>query len=300
MNPTLGVGAGCRRASFATIFGVAEVLRYSAFADTPQGGNPAGVVLDAAGLDDETMLAIAAELGFSETAFVLARGEAELDVRYFSPQAEVPFCGHATIATAVAEAERHGPGDLVFHTASGAVAVSARERNGRLLATLTSVAPSVAELLERDLAEILAALGWAAADLDPDLPPRVAYAGAYHPVLAAATRARLAALDYDFERLGALMVARDWTTVQLVWREDDTTFHARDPFPPGGVVEDPATGAAAAALGAYLRAQRVIEPPARLTIYQGDDLGRPSTLLVDVPAGEHTGIAVTGTAVPLP
>jgi PhzF family phenazine biosynthesis protein len=276
---------------------MAEILRYSAFSDTPEGGNPAGVVLDATGLDDEAMLAIAADLGYSETAFVLTRDDGELDVRYFSPRAEVPFCGHATIATAVAHAERHGPGDLMFHTAGGTVAVSVREQNGRLVATLTSVPPSVAELAEDDLAKILAALGWAAADLDPALPPRVAYAGVHHPVLAAATRERLAALDYDFGRLGALMAARDWTTVQLVWREDDITFHARDPFPPAGVVEDPATGAAAAALGAYLRTLRVIDPPARLTIHQGDDLGRPSTLLVDVPAGEQTGIAVSGTAV---
>ena len=88
----------------------AEVLRYSAFTETPEGGNPAGVVLDATGLDDERMLAIAAELGYSETAFLLPRGGGEFDVRYFSPVAEVPFCGHATIAAGVAHADRHGPG----------------------------------------------------------------------------------------------------------------------------------------------------------------------------------------------
>jgi PhzF family phenazine biosynthesis protein len=278
---------------------MAELLHYTAFSDRPDGGNPAGVVLDATGLDDGAMLAIAADVGYSETAFLLSRGGGEFDVRYFSPLAEVPFCGHATIATAVAHAERHGPGELVFHTASGAVPVTVGQRDGRLLATLTSVAPSVTELVDDDLAEILGALGWVAADLEPKLPPRVAYAGAYHPVLAAATRERLAALDYEFERLGALMASRDWTTVQLVWREDDTTFHARDPFPPGGVVEDPATGGAAAALGAYLRTLGLIDPPARLTIRQGDDLGRPGTLLVEVPAGEHNGIAVSGTAVAL-
>ena len=71
-----------------------DVLRYVAFSDRPDGGNPAGVVLDAAGLSDAEMLRIAADLGYSETAFV--DGE---DIRYFSPLAEVPFCGHATIAT---------------------------------------------------------------------------------------------------------------------------------------------------------------------------------------------------------
>jgi PhzF family phenazine biosynthesis protein len=275
------------------------VLRYTAFAEVPEGGNPAGVVLDATGLDDAAMLAIAAELGYSETAFVLPREDGDLDVRYFSPQAEVTFCGHATIAAAVAHAERHGPGDLTYRTLAGEVPVVVREEDGRLLATLTSVAPSVREADDGDVAEVLAALRWDADDLDAQLPPRVAYAGAHHLVLAAATRERLAELDYDFARLGELMEARDWTTLQLVWREDPATFHARDPFPPGGVVEDPATGAAAAAFGAYLRALGLIDPPARITIHQGHDLGRPSLLLVDIPVGEDTGIAVTGTAVKL-
>ncbi|HEX8864792.1 MAG TPA: PhzF family phenazine biosynthesis isomerase, partial [Lentzea sp.] len=89
------------------------VLRYSAFTKDPEGGNPAGVVLDASGLSDDEMLVIAAKVGYSETAFVLPSGKGrEFDVRYFSPKAEVPFCGHATIATAVALAERIGDGPL--------------------------------------------------------------------------------------------------------------------------------------------------------------------------------------------
>ena len=277
-----------------------EILRYAAFTDDPRGGNPAGVVLDATGLDDEAMLGVAARLGYSETAFVTGGDAAgALEVRYFSPEAEVPFCGHATIATGVAWAERHGPGRLSLDTRAGRVEVVTREQDGGLTATLTSVAPRVAPVAPEDLDEALGALGWSPAELDPALPPRVAYAGAHHLVLAAGTRERLAALDYDFDRLRALMAARDWTTLQLVWREAEDAFHARDPFPPGGVVEDPATGAAAAALGAYLRELRLVTPPARVTIRQGDDLGRPSRLTVDIPAGAGTGISVTGRAVAL-
>ena len=97
------------------------VLRYAAFPVGDAGGNPAGVVLDAPGMTDEEMLAVAAEVGFSETAFLLPAESSAVDpmeraieaqVRYFSPLAEVPFCGHATIATAVAHAERHGAGRL--------------------------------------------------------------------------------------------------------------------------------------------------------------------------------------------
>jgi PhzF family phenazine biosynthesis protein len=268
-----------------------EILRLAAFTDDPRGGNPAGVVLDAAGLEADQMQAIAARVGYSETAFV--DGDA---VRYFSPAIEVPFCGHATIATAVALARRDGPGERVFRTAAGDVAILTRAAaDGTLTATLTSVAPRVEDA--GDVAAALAALRWSEDDLDPALPPRVAFAGARHLVLAARTRARLAELSYDFDQLKDYMSARDLTTVALVHRQDATTFHARNPFPVGGVVEDPATGAAAAALGAYLRALGLVTPPVRLTIHQGDDLGRPSLLLVDLDPDPASGVRVTCGAV---
>jgi PhzF family phenazine biosynthesis protein len=275
-------------------------LRYTAFSADPRGGNPAGVVLDASGASDTEMLGVAAELGYSETAFLTARSDDAFDVRYFSPIAEVPFCGHATIAAAVAYAQRHGTGALTFLTRAGTVEVTTASGSaGELVATLTSVAPRTVDLADSDLASLLDILGWDATDLDPDLPPRVAFAGAWHPIIAAATRERLAKLDYDFDELATLMAAREWTTIDLVSRESATVFHARNPFPPGGVVEDPVTGAAAAAFGGYLRELELVALPTTLTIYQGTDLGRPGVLTVDIPAEPGTGIAVTGTATPL-
>ncbi|WP_433183210.1 PhzF family phenazine biosynthesis protein [Actinoallomurus sp. CA-150999] len=275
------------------------VLRYTAFDVDGKGGNPAGVVLDARGMDETRMQEIAAEVGYSETAFLTREEERRFRIRYFSPLAEVAFCGHATIATAVALAEREGTGDLVFRTSAGEVAVETREEDGRVFATLTSVAPAVREVDDADLTAALTALRWDTAELDPALPPRIANAGNDHLVLAAGSRARLADLDYDQEALGDLMARRGWTTVHLVWRESDGVFHARDPFPPGGVYEDPATGAAAAAFGAYLRSSGLVTPPARVTIHQGEDMGRASLLLVDVPPGEDSGIKVSGTAAPI-
>ncbi len=272
----------------------AAILRYSAFTTDPQGGNPAGVVLDARGLSDDAMQRIAADLGYSETAFLLPRADGELDVRYFSPLAEVSFCGHATIATMVAYAREHGPGDVVLHTQAGRVRVTINET---FAATLTSVAPRVDVLDAADLDRLLAILGWSRDELDATLAPAVAYAGAWHPVIAAASRARLADLHYDFDALSALMAARGWTTVNLVWREDAHTLHARNPFPPGGVVEDPATGAAAAALGAYLATQGELPPTRRFRILQGHDIGRPSLLQVEVPVDVDAGVRVSGTAV---
>jgi PhzF family phenazine biosynthesis protein len=271
------------------------VLRYAAFTADPAGGNPAGVVLDAGGMSAEEMQAVAAEVGYSETAFVVPGGASgAFAVRYYSPLAEVPFCGHATIAAGVALAESGNRGDILFQTRSGPVPV--RTTADPPTATLSSVEPRVLPLDPGDLDDLLAALGWSAGDLDPALPPRIAYAGAHHPVLAASTRERLRELDYDFVRLQRLMLDRDWTTVQLVWRESPDRFHARDPFPVGGVVEDPATGAAAAAFGAYLRELGLVTPPATVTIVQGEDLGRPGLLTVHIPEGAG-GIDVTGTAV---
>ena len=277
-----------------------QVLRYAAFTRDPAGGNPAGVVLDASGLTEPDMQWIAADVGFSETAFLSGRGDGEHDIRYFSPRAEVPFCGHATIATAVAHAERHGPGRLRLHTVAGVVDVDSAVVDGVATASLSSVRTSVEDASGGDVDEALASLRWSRDDLDPALPPRVAYAGVHHLVLALHDRATLARLDYDVDRLGALMAARDWTTLQLVHRSGPASFDARDPFPPGGVVEDPATGAAAAALGAYLRALRLVEPPVAVTVRQGHDMGRPSILLVDIPAGEGEPVRVTGSAVALP
>lgn len=274
------------------------IMRYVAFSDDPAGGNPAGVVLDGAALDDTAMLRIAADVGFSETAFLAPLDDGGFRVRYFSPLDEVPFCGHATIALAVAHAERHGPGELRLSTLAGPVTVgTTRTATGALAATLVSVPPRTVAIPDDGLAELISHLRWSAEDLDPALPPRAAYAGAWHPVIAAASRARLAELDYDIQALADLMKRMDWTTIDLVWRESDLVFHARNPFPPGGVVEDPATGAAAAALGGYLRELGLVAVPATITIYQGHDMGRPGTISVRIPAEPGTGLEVTGTAV---
>ncbi|MEV8334126.1 PhzF family phenazine biosynthesis isomerase [Streptomyces niveus] len=290
--------------SDATLTG--EVLRYTAFSTDPGGGNPAGVVLDASGLTDDAMLAIAAGLGYSESAFLTAAPESAgepgraFTIRYFSPKAEVPFCGHATVATALALAERIGAGDLVFETRAGTVPVTvAATESGDLRATLTSVEPHVEDVAAADLTEALAALDWPAADLDPALPPRIAYGGARHLVIGAATRARLADLSYDFARLEALMHRLELTTVQLVWRESADVFHVRDPFPVGGVVEDPATGAAAAAFGAYARELGLVPAESTLTLHQGADMGRPGVLTVQLRPGDAR-VRVSGAGAPIP
>lgn len=280
---------------------VTDVLRYAAFTSHPDGGNPAGVVLDAAQLDEQRMLAVAGEVGYSETAFVTSRDEQHrrFALRYFSPLAEVAFCGHATVAVSVALAERIGSGPLVFDTPAGEIKVeTVTDGHGAVRATLTSVPTWSRPAQAAEVDATLSALGWERADLDPALPPHVAFAGNEHLVLAAGSRGRLTDLDYDFEALTGVMQLHGWTTVHLVWRERDDRFHARDPFPVGGVVEDPATGAAAAAFGGYLRTLDLLPPAGVIAIRQGEDMGRPSDLIIEV--GPHDArVRVTGHAVPI-
>jgi PhzF family phenazine biosynthesis protein len=275
-----------------------EILRYAAFTDDPQRGNPAGVVLDATGLPAEELQRIAAEVGYSETAFLIP-GDGPVPTRYFSPQAEVDFCGHATIALAVAHADRYGAGPLALDTAAGRIDVDVVAAPSGPMATLRSVPTRTRPASADELSAALAALDWSETDLDDGYPPHVAFGGVEHLVLAARTRERLADLDYDFDALLALMTDRAWTTVQLFWVEDEHTIHARDPFPVGGVVEDPATGAAAAALGGYLRELGIVRAPSRIRIIQGEDMGRRSELLIDIDPADPT-VRVSGGAVPIP
>jgi PhzF family phenazine biosynthesis protein len=271
--------------------------RLAAFTTLPHGGNPAGVWIGSALPPPAEMQRIAADVGFSETAFLAPDiGEART-VRYFSPLAEVTFCGHATIAAGVVLGETDGDGTYRLSTAAGEVPVTVRTSEGRRTASLTSVEPKHAPASDQLVEAVLAAMGWRREELDASIPPARAYAGAWHLVLAAGSEARLAALGYEFDRLKAIMLDADLTTVQLVWRERPHLFHSRNPFPVGGVVEDPATGAAAAALGGYLRDGGLLRAPARIVIRQGAAMGRPGELVVDIP--ERGGIVVTGSAVRL-
>lgn len=269
--------------------------RLAAFSSDPAGGNPAGVWIGAALPPEEAMQTLAREVGYSETAFLAPLTAGEHTIRYFSPAAEVPFCGHATIASGVALAHLHGEGTYQLHTRVGVVPVAVELRGDLALASLTSVEPRQEPVADTVLDGALACLGWSRADLDPALPPLRAYAGSWHLVLAVGRANRLDALAYPFERLRSLMVAEGLLTLQLVHRQEPDRFLARNPAPTCGVVEDPATGSAAAALGGYLRTLSLVTPPARITVLQGEAMGRPSRLEVTIPA--TGGIVVSGCAV---
>lgn len=278
-----------------------EILRYAAFTADPEGGNPAGVVLDASGLDDADMLRIAGEVGYAETAFVTGRTAGARDIRYFSPVAEVPFCGHATVATAIAVAEREGPGRVRFVTPVGEVGIETAEVDGALRAAFTSVEPALEPMPEPVLDALLDLTGLRVDALDERHPPHIAFAGNRHPVLVVADEAAFDGFVFDPTAARSLMDEHGWpATITVLRRLEDAPdgglrFEARNIFPVGAITEDPATGAAAAAVGGYLRGLGHVATPSRVLIAQGRHVGRPSELMVDIP--ERGGIVVSGTAV---
>jgi PhzF family phenazine biosynthesis protein len=235
-----------------------EVLRLTAFAATPEGGNPAGVVLEAGGFDDAELQAIAAEVGYSETAFLVDPAidgdERHVRARYFSPTAEVPFCGHATIATAVALAEQRGPGPFTVETPVGPIVIETTRGGDRMLAAFTSVTPEVRVPDEGVADDLLALLGLTPADLDPRFPLLESFAGNWHPVVVVATAATFDAFTFDPAALRALMDRRGWrgtVTVMHAPAAPAVDPHASAPAwahnPAPALAPAPAPAAAAAA-----------------------------------------------------
>jgi PhzF family phenazine biosynthesis protein len=309
-----------------------SVLRYAAFTSTPDGGNPAGIVLDASSLGDAEMQKTAADVGFAETAFLtdpaIAGDTRHARVRYFSPIAEVPFCGHATVATAIALARRDGVGTTVFETPVGPISIVTTGVGDDITAAFTSVEPKLGGLSDEVLLTLLGQLDVTRDDLDPRFPPMLSFAGNWHPVLVFADRGVFDGFEFDPAAMRALMNAQGWTgTVITMFALDGGSgadesgadesgadesgadengahengahenavdrFEARNLFPVGTMSEDPATGSAAASVGGYLRALGIA--PDRIVIHQGAHVGRPSLLTVDIPP--TGGIIVSGTAV---
>ena len=272
-----------------------DIKRLAAFSMDGTGGNPAGVMLLDAPLPEADMARIAADVGYSETAFAVPQNAAQRSwrVRYFSPAAEVPFCGHATSALGAVLAQTVGAGrfDLTLNDAE--ISVEGAERDGQMMATLASPPTQSGALAPGDLAAILALFGLEAGDLDSRLPAARIHGGADHAGLPLRDRARLAAMDYDLGDGRTLMRQLGLVTIMLVHILEDRVFAARNAFAAGGVLEDPATGAAAAAFAGFLRDQGWPHGGS-FTIRQGEDMGAPSRIEVTLSDVVGAPVRITG------
>lgn len=271
-----------------------KIERIAAFCDGETGGNPAGVVIGDSLPDAATMQRVAADVGYSETAFAARTGEA-WRVRYFAPQTEVDFCGHATIALGAALAARFGDRIFALELNRARITVEGRCVGGKMSAALQSPPTRSQPAAEELVREALELFGRSAGDLDARIPPARTTAGGDNLVLALKSRELLTRMRYEMEAGRQLALRENLATFGLIWVEKPTVFHARNPFPVGGVYEDPATGSAAAALGGYLRD---LNWPCggAMDILQGEDMGMRSRLRAEWTPEKGAGVRVSGAA----
>lgn len=281
--------------------GTASEWSMVAFPGGPGGGNPAGVVLDPPPLDDAEMTRIAVRLNpLSETAFVGPAQDGVYPLRYFAPGGEVPLCGHATAAAfgALALAGRLGdlPADVRSSAPGGSVGGRVEaDRPGVVVWMDMPVARRVEAVL--DLEAIAAALGLPHAVLASRPAAAVEDVGIRIALLPVADLAALDAMRPAFDRLRALG-RPDRITVfyAFVFDPESGRVRARSFAPAVDIDEDPATGTATAALGAYLARERLVDEDVELRLRQGEAMGRPSELRLRIThrAGEPRGIRVGG------
>ncbi|WP_437022390.1 PhzF family phenazine biosynthesis isomerase [Streptomyces sp. enrichment culture] len=281
-----------------------------AFTHTPFGGNPAGVVLEADGLTDGQMLAVARELGNSETAFILAADGPDHDVRvrFFTPTTEVPTCGHATVAAHFARAVEYGlpSGSLVQKTGTGLRQRVRIHRDGDRLRIGMHQGAAVfgPELDGPRTGRLLHALGAAPRDLADSGPVQIVSTGHAKVLVELRDRTTVDGLRPDPAALTALSRDIDTNGFFVFTRatgEEHLLTWSRMFAPSIGIPEDPVTGNGHGPLGAYLLRHGLVRAPAgRLTFTgrQGAAMGRPGDVQVCVETGADGEflVSIAGTA----
>ncbi len=278
-----------------------EFRQVDVFADRELAGNALAVVLDADELDGETMQAVAAETNLSETAFVVSATQPNADyrIRIFTPNRELPFAGHPSVGTAftLLEEGRLGAietGVTVYQEVGiGVLPIKITQSGNGPLITMTQGEPRLLETVD-DLDRLAAGLGCAATDISPSgLLPRVSSTGLRQLMVPLTSIKALSSLEPDLTALAAIERDLDIIGVSAFVLNSAGTARVRFFSPTSGIVEDPATGSAAGALGAYLASECLLDAGdgvARLTVSQGTEIGRPSR--IEVTVGVDDGIPI--------
>ena len=261
-----------------------------AFTDKPFGGNTAGVVLlgGDAFPDDGMMTRIAAELRYSETAFVRQMSDNAFHLRFFTPAGEVDLCGHATIAS-FALLHRLGiaAGQCSMQTLAGSLSVEV----GSQVMMQMAVPHIVSTLGDNDIAEACRALGL---EVSPTMPAQIVSTGLPDIMLPVADVDVLNAMQPDMDAVVALTRRLNAVSIHAFALSKDHTAHVRDFAPAYDIPEESATGTANAALTYYLYHHGVVGCPATCSFLQGEAMGRPSVVRTQINA--DATIFVGGTA----
>lgn len=238
--------------------------------------------------NDELMLKIAAELRYSETAFIRRHSATEFTIRYFTPKAEVELCGHATIASfSLLHRKGLASGRCLCHTLAGDLVIEAGER-----VMMQMALPRIVETVE-DIDEIYKALG--INGYTPTLPVQITYTGLPDFMIQVNNIATLQAMKPDMEAITE--ITRRYNAVSFhvfAFGNDGYTAHVRDFGPLYGVPEESATGTANAALTYYLQQNGCLGQEAECAFLQGEAMGRPSVVATRIQADGN--IFVGGTA----
>ncbi|MCX8999761.1 PhzF family phenazine biosynthesis protein [Rhizobiaceae bacterium BDR2-2] len=295
-----------------------EYAIYDVFTGTKLAGNPLAVVFDAAGLSGEAMQAIAAEMNLSETVFVLPPDNPTHAhrLRIFTPATEVPFAGHPTVGSAVALSERrHGTPDggldlvIMLEEKIGPVRAAVKLQPGRPTFAEFDL-PKLSEQLplEPDADGLAAMLGLAPRDIGfENHKPSLWSAGVPFLIVPLRDVAAVGRIVFD-RQIWARVSPADSLRRAPVYAycrggiHHEASFHARMFSPSMGIAEDPATGAAVAALsGALHRFDALPDGLNRLMIEQGVEMGRPSHihLHIEVFGGAVSRARIGGEAVPV-
>ncbi len=294
-----------------------KVKHVDAFTAEPFTGNPAGVVLDARGMSDSLMQNFGSEMNLSETAFLLPptiKG-ADIQIRWFTPAAEVPLCGHATIASfhALAEEGMHGmkrPGLYHFRlqTKSGVLAIIVEKKYSGTIVEFQLPIPRF-RLHKTVPSSLLDALGIRASEVQADLP-YVSQSYLYLPLKRLSTIKNLAPDLGKLDKFTRASKTLGISVFTLETIEQSSAVHSRFYAPAVGVVEDPVTGSANGPLGVYLYQHAIrrdfpipsfLLPDGRMEFIgeQGDDMGRRGRVKIRLRVTGHgvKQVAIAGEAV---
>lgn len=246
-----------------------------AFSETVEGGNPAGVVLDADSLTEDQMQNIAFEVGFSETAFVQKSKVADYKVKFFSPKQEVDFCGHATVATFHLLSEINS--DATFFTQETNIGVLPVDiKNKKIM--MTQPGPQFLEKYQPDLAcEIL--------NIEPNLladTPVQSVSTAMSKLIVPLKPGTVEFIEPDLSKIEKFTTNNPVNGVGVFESVSDSNLLVRYFNPEIGVEEDAATGVFAGPLAWYVKKYNQIQQQENsFKINQGFNLGMPSEIFVE-------------------